>query len=226
MKSPGTRVCSRISRREKSSRRIRRGRRSGNFPVNRIDPSDEERARIVACAIECDKALHRTVCLIYPCSLPDKSGHKMFRNSVAEVAVNGSGRLQRLPLSSLSGCSVVVSLHRSQGVFGPVSLPLMAGPFFFRRPRRVALEPRADRALGPLDSARLRRREELETDAQRLSTERAPEELAHVPQSALLLGAGELVRLGQQYVHRPPAGQKPAEHLAVERGQRGAGTHT
>ena len=45
-------------------------------------------------------------------------------------AVNVSGRLLRLPLSSLSGCSVIVSLHRSQGVFGPVSLPLMAGPFF------------------------------------------------------------------------------------------------
>ena len=64
----------------------------------------------------------------------------------AAPAVHASGRLQRLPLSSLSGCSVIVSYHRLQSVFGPVSLPLMAGPFFFLTGRRV--QPRADHIFG------------------------------------------------------------------------------
>jgi hypothetical protein len=74
--------------------------------------------------------------------------------------VNTCRRLQRLPLSSLSGCPTVVSIHRSQGVFGPVSLPLMPGPFFFWARRRFArLEPSVDCYFRVRDSEPLRRGE-------------------------------------------------------------------
>src|SRR5258706_9384791 len=81
-------------------------------------------------------------------------------------AVNTSGRFQRLTLSSLSGCPVIVSLHRSQGVFGPVSLPLMTGPFFIcSRNRRVRRKPRADCIFGFGDPDAAGRREQLQADA-------------------------------------------------------------
>jgi hypothetical protein len=74
--------------------------------------------------------------------------------------VNISRRLQRLPLSSLSGCPTVVIIHRSQGVFGPVSLPLMPGPFFLCAGRRFAgLEPGVDRHFRVRDPEPLRRGE-------------------------------------------------------------------
>src|SRR6266568_1100436 len=136
------------------------------------------------------------------------------------VAVHADGRLQRLPLSSLSGCSVIVGFHRSQSVFGPVSLPLIAGPFFMRwRNRRVDFDPRADCIFGLFDADLLLHREELHADGQLPGAEQACDALSGLVQGPALLGARKLVRLGKKQVHRTATWEEPAQHLMIECGE-------